>query len=188
MFPHRIAAIRQMSAFVTYAAIMAGCTAIGWGAARLFGKGKKPADPIRKHPPGMEEPDPYRLCGAVLTPPEKAFYHALLGIVPVGGAVFAKVRLADLLHVSYGAGDRADARARIGNKSLDFVVCDGSLLPRVAICLDEGTDDRERLRAREFVTRVCEKAGLRIERFPLQPEYPAGEISERIARHLNGAS
>ncbi len=176
-----------MSAIVTYASIMAGCTAIGWVFARMLGKGKRRSDPIRKHPRGLEEVDPYRLNGTALTGSEESFYRALLGIIPDGHIIFAKVRLSDLLQVNYGAGDRQEAHARIANKSLDFLVCDQAFVPRIAICLDEGTDDRGQLRAREFVTRVCRKTGLPLERFALQPAYSAGEISGHITRHLKAA-
>jgi len=66
---------------------------------------------------------------------EDACYRALLAVVSPERTVLAKVRLGDLLQVKYGAGDRAEAHARIGDKSLAFLICDHSLALKLAVSL-----------------------------------------------------
>jgi hypothetical protein len=141
-------------------------------------------DPIRKHPRGMEEKDPYRLNPAVLTRMEDACYRALLTVTPADHAVLAKVRLADLLQVKYGAGDRAEAHARIGNKSLAFLICDRSLTPKVAVNLVPAAGDRAETQLAEFVDRVCRKVGLPLVTLPVAAEYAAEELQPLLAPHL----
>ena len=87
-------------------ALLAGL-GIGWLARP---RGKQAEDPIRKHPPGMEESDPYRLCESVFTGAEAAFFNTLKPLVPHGHTLLAKVRFADILTVTYGAGDRKSTR------------------------------------------------------------------------------
>src|SRR5688572_1279763 len=118
--------------------------AIGWYAAHWWRR-HAARDPIRKHPRGMEEKDPYRLNPAVLTKTEDACYRALLAVVSPEHTVLAKVRLADLLQVNYGAGDRAEAHARIANKSLAFLICDHSLAPKLAVNMVPAEGDRAEL-------------------------------------------
>lgn len=156
----------------------AAAFAAGW-----WLRARRSADPIRKHPRGMEEKDPYRLCECVLTTPEAAFYESLHGLLPRGYHVLVKVRLSDVLNVRYGAGDRGEAHARINAKCLDFVVCDAAHLPVFAVLLGE-TDDR---RSREFIERVCTKVGLPIHFLPAQPAYPAAQLrplADRFAQKL----
>jgi hypothetical protein len=141
--------------------------AVGW-----YWRDRKSGDPIRKHPRGMEENDPYRLCERVLTTPEAVFLESLQAILPAGHHVLTKVRLSEVLNVSYGAGDRGEAHARVSGKRLDFVVCDGTHTPILAILLGE-QDDRK---TREFIERVCAKVGLSLERIAAQPAYPDSQM------------
>ncbi len=140
---------------------------------------RQSGDPIRKHPRGMEEEDPYRLCERVLTTPEAIFLESLQAVLPQGYHVLAKVRLAEVLNVSYGAADRGEAHARISGKWLDFVVCDAAHAPVLAVLLGE-PDDR---RNREFVERICTKVGLALECIPAQPAYPATQM-DRLAERM----
>ena len=98
-----------------------------------------------------------------------------------------KVRLADLLQVNYGAADRAEAHARIGNKSIAFLICDRSLAPKVGINLVASGADRNELQTAEFIDRVCKKAGLPLITLPIRPTYTADELREFVAPHLGGA-
>lgn len=147
--------------------------AVGW-----WWRGRQSGDPIRKHPRGMEETDPYRLCERVLTTPEAIFLESLQAVLPEGHHVLAKVRLAEVLNVSYGAADRSEAHARMGNKRLDFVVCDAAHVPILAIAFGEDEDRRHR----EFIERVCAKVGLALERVPAQPAYPEAQVRGLVER------
>lgn len=148
-------------------------TATGW-----WWRDRRSGDPIRKHPRGMDERDPYRLCERVLTTPEAQFFESLHAVIPDGFHVLTKVRLSDVLNVSYGAGDRGEAHARINSKRLDFVVCDRAHLPVLAILLGE-PDDR---RNREFIERICDKVGLRVETVAAQPAYSFGQVQALTER------
>ena len=161
---------------------------IGWATSWLIHRAKAAragTDPIPKHPPGMEEKNPYSLRPCILTPGERSFYSALIRILPENYSVFLKVRLGDLVNVTYGAKNRQDAHARACSKSLDFVICDSALTPIVAIDLVEGTADRSTQRNREFVGTVLEKASLALERIPLQPSYRESELRALFASHLS---
>lgn len=146
---------------------------LGW-----WWRDRQSGDPIRKHPRGMEESDPYRLCERVLTTPEAIFLESLQGILPPGYHILTKVRLADVLNVSYGAADRGEAHARINGKRLDFVVCDAGHVPVLAVLLGESDD----LRVREFIERICAKVGLPLERIAAQPAYPQAQLRDLADR------
>ena len=149
---------------------------IGWWLARL--RWKPAEDPIRKHPSGMEESDPYRLCETVFTSAESVFFNALRPLIPQGHTLFAKIRFADILAVTYGAGDRGLAHARAGSRSIDFLVCDSAHLPRLAITLGEGDDPK----SRDFIQRVCDKIGLAMIRVPARQSYSAEEMGALLSR------
>ena len=55
--------------------------AAGWFAARAQAA-KASADPIQKHPPGVEEKEPYSLRPSLLTSGERSFYDVLLSALP----------------------------------------------------------------------------------------------------------
>ncbi len=155
---------------ILFYSLIAAATGLGLG---WWLRDRQSGDPIRKHPRGMEENDPYRLCERVLTTPEAIFLESLQSALPQGYHILTKVRLADVLNVSYGAADRGEAHSRINGKRLDFVVCDAAHVPVLAILLGE-SDDR---RIREFIERVCAKVGLPIERVAAQPAYPPTQIT-----------
>ncbi len=160
---------------------------IGSATSWFFLRGKAArasADPIPKHPRGMEEKNPYSLRPSILTPGERSFYNVLVSILPESHSVFLKVRLGDLVNVTYGAKNRQEAHARACSKSLDFVVCDGNLLPIVAVELVDGSPDRSSERTRDFVASVLEKASLAIEHIPLQQGYLESELRTLFSRHL----
>jgi hypothetical protein len=149
---------------------------IGWWLARL--RWKPAEDPIRKHPSGMEESDPYRLCETIFTGAETAFFNALRPLIPQSCTLLAKIRFADLLTVTYGAGDRGLAHARAGSRSIDFLICDTAHRPQLAIILGEGDDPR----SREFIQRVCDKIGLAMIRVPARQSYSAEEMGALLSR------
>ena len=166
--------------FLTTVSLISG-TAIGWFAARH----RAEKDPLRKHPAGMEEQDPYRLRDTVFTSSEHHLFATLTALLPAGHELFAKVRFGDLLDVTYGAGDRPEAYSRVMSKGLDYIVCDAASRPVLAICLGETTDsDRSERRYREFIDRVCAKVGLPLERLPIRAEYSPEELRQRLASYF----
>jgi hypothetical protein len=164
---------------------IAGGVVLGW-----WLRSRRTGDPIRKHPRGMEEADPYRLCERVFTTPEAAFLESLQSVLPQGFHVLSKVRLSEVLNVSYGAADRSEAHSRVNGKRLDFVVCDAAHLPVLAVLLGEAEDRR----TREFIERVCAKVGLPVERVAAQPAYSemhlrslTERMGEKVAARPSGA-
>jgi hypothetical protein len=145
---------------------------------------KAPADPIPKHPPGMEEKEPYSLRSAILTPGERSFYEVMRSVLPSDYTVLMKVRLGDIVNVTYGARNRQEAYSHVCSKSLDFVICDSLLSPVVAVEIVDGGSDRSVQRNREFVDRVLAKIQLPIERIPLRPEYEISELRAFFAKHI----
>lgn len=160
---------------------------LGWFGAQWWRR-RALRDPIQKHPRGMAEKDPYRLSPAVLTRSEEACYRALLDALPDDCTVLAKVRLADLLQVTYGAADRGEAHSRIGNKALDFLVCNRSLEPKAAIVFTGTARDRAELQTAEFITRVCKKVGLPIVSLPVAAEYSVDEMRRALPAQITAAS
>ena len=147
---------------------------LGWFlAVRRLGRG---GDPIRKHPPGMEEQLPYRLSPALLTTSENACYRALLATLRDGQTLLAKVRFADLLQVTYGAGDRSIAHGRIANKVVDFLICDAELAPLTVVQLESTHPDRAEIQSRQFLRSVCEKVRLNFVPLPIKADYSAAEL------------
>jgi hypothetical protein len=163
--------------------IAIGCFGLGWLLALILTA--RPADShLRKHPPGVEEKDPYRLRKNVLLPQERSLYEALCNLAPDGCAVFTKVRLSDLLEITYGAGNRADAYAKVSGRGIDFLICDAGMACLLAISIDEGSPSRDTLAAREATDRILAKAGLPHERFPMRPSYSLDEVRSQVARYL----
>lgn len=156
----------------------------GWYGA-LWRRKAAGRDPIRKHPRGMQEADPYRLQPAVLSRAESALYRTLTEVMPEGRRLLVKVRLADLLQVTYGAGDRGEAHARVGNKVLDFLICDADLSPEIAIAVEGIAADRSDAQSRTFVARVCSKVGLPLVRIPIAAEYETSEVERLISPYLS---
>ena len=155
----------------------------GWFFARAKA-GKASADPIPKHPPGMEENEPYSLRVSVLTSGERAFFEVLRGVLPDEYSIFLKVRLGDLVNVTYGAGSRQAAYAQVCSKSLDFVICNTALSPVVAINLVDGSLGRNATQTRESIERVLAKVALPIEHIPLRPSYDEAEMRQHITKHV----
>ena len=157
--------------------------AAGWFITRAKAA-KVSANPIPKHPPGMEEKEPYSLRPSVLTSGERSFYEVLRAVLPDDYTVLLKVRLGDLVNVTYGAGDRQSAHAQVCSKSLDFVVCNAALTPVVTIDLIDGTLGRSTTQTRELMDRVLEKVALPIERVPLRPSYDEASLRQIMAKHV----
>lgn len=126
----------------------------------------------------MEESDPYRLCETIFTSAETAFFNTLRPLLPQGHTLLAKIRFADILAVTYGAGDRGLAHARAGSRRMDFLICDSAHVPRLAIILGESDDAK----SRDFIQRVCEKIGLTMIRIPARQHYAAEEMSALLSR------
>lgn len=120
------------------------------------------------------EPDfPYKPTKSLLTPTEHAFYSVLKEITPPGLAIFAKVRLPDLLWLPYYTKEKQAHFNRIRAKHVDFVLCDTeTLAPRLIIELDDPSHDAaDRTERDAFVNGALDAAGFSVMRVPVQQHY-----------------
>jgi hypothetical protein len=129
---------------------------------------------------------PYEKRPKLVTKAELRFYKSLSKAVQDDWAIFAMVRIADILVVTKGAPKRRTWLNKILAKHIDFVLCDPSTLePMVAIELDDSSHQRKDRQERdEFVDHAFESAGLPLVRFPVRSSYHAREIREIIDRAI----
>lgn len=129
---------------------------------------------------------PYDKRPRLVTKAELRFYKSLVKAVQDDWAVFAMVRIADILVVPKETPKRRVWLNKILAKHIDFVLCDpSSLEPQVAIELDDSSHQRKDRQERdEFVDHAFESAGLPIVRFPVRSSYQAREIREIIDRAI----
>src|SRR4051812_7248029 len=114
---------------------------------------------------------PYAKTKYFFSAAERSFYEILRRLVP-DHTVFAKVRLADLVHVRKGTSAWQSHFNRIDRKHLDFVLCDNDLAPVMAIELDDRSHDDEDREARDrFVDQVLGSVSLPIVRVRAKHAY-----------------
>ena len=96
--------------------------------------------------------------------------------------VLTKVRLADLFFVSR-PNENISYLNRIAQRHVDFVLCTPvTMKPKVGIELDDASHEKESTQERDaFVDRVFESAGLPLLRMPVQREYQAQDIINRLS-------
>jgi hypothetical protein len=115
---------------------------------------------------------------------ERSFYEVLRRLAP-DHTVFAKVRLADLVHVSKGTTSWQSHFNRIIRKHVDFVLCDRDLAPVVAIELDDASHDEEERKDRdEFVDQVLASAGLPIVHIRAKRAYAMDQLRGELRSYL----
>ncbi len=125
---------------------------------------------------------PYIKRQRLVTKAELRFYKSLQKAVQDDWAIFAMVRIADLLRVEAGVKNRRSWVSKILAKHIDFVLCDpGSLEPILAIELDDSSHQRkDRIARDDFVDEALESAELPILRVPVRASYKSREIRELI--------
>jgi very-short-patch-repair endonuclease len=118
------------------------------------------------------------------TPSEHAFYKILLTKVPRQYAVFAKVRLEDVLRVTEGE-DKTSSRNRVRGMHIDFlVVNNSSFRPILAIELDGGYHNAaKQQRADQTKNEAFAVAGLPLVRVRVGQEF-AVVIDHIVNQHL----
>ena len=101
-------------------------------------------------------------------------------------ALFAKVRLADVIECPRGRRDERRWFRKIGSYHVDFVVCESrSTRPLLVIELDDRRH-RERIRRErdQFKDRALQSAGVPIYRIRAQQAYDPIELAKRIEEHI----
>lgn len=130
---------------------------------------------------------PYLRANRFLSPAESSFLAALRIAVGDRYAIFAKVRLLDLLTVGPGDGRQA-AFNRVQAKQIDFLLCElATSRPVLALELDDRSHQQSDRRARDaFVEEVLEVIGLPALRVPVSRSYDPAEIARLISTSLSG--
>lgn len=136
-------------------------------------------------------PLPYQSRATLLTPAEQSFYAALRLAADEKSAIFAKVRLADLLEVQPGLPRPEHFRAfnRISAKHVDFVLCD-HVTSRLlcAIELDDSSHvRRDRQHRDRFLNDALSAAGIPLLRIPAQRNHRIEELRERLRAIESGS-
>ncbi len=142
---------------------------------------------------GKEEKDstlPYEKRRSLLTAAERSFYGVLCQAVDHQYAIFAKVRLGDLLEIPWGTSKFRLHLSRINRKHVDFVLCEAtSFTPLLVIELDDSSHDREDRQERDaFVDAALQAAGLPILHISAEHAYAPAELRVQVYGHLNAGA
>jgi very-short-patch-repair endonuclease len=123
----------------------------------------------------------------LLTTAERRFFDVLRRVVGET-LVFPKIRLADLVQADERHVRRKSNFNYIKAKHIDFVICDSTFSPRVAVELDDKSHQRADRRARDRdVNRILQIASLPILRVPVRRTYDEQEIAGQILAKIRRA-
>jgi hypothetical protein len=130
---------------------------------------------------GVPNSLPYSNRKLYFSAAERSFYELLRRMAP-DHTVFAKVRMCDVIAVSQGR--KAAPPNGIQSKHLDFLICDATLAPVVAIEFDDSSHARADGKARDqFVDAALAAAEVPIVRIPARRSYAVEEIRRLIFPH-----
>lgn len=143
----------------------------------LVASKSKPAD-------RPDEGFPYEKRDALFTPAERSFLGVLDQAVGERYRIFGKVRVADVVDVRrrLGRSDSSSAWNRIRSKHFDFLLCArDDLTVACAIELDDRSHQRADRKARDdFLSGVCQAAGLPLVQIQAQRAYSVSELRDRV--------
>ncbi len=129
---------------------------------------------------------PYSKKKILFSAAERSLYE-ILRCITSDHTIFAKVRLSDVISVSNRAKTWQANYNQIQSKHLNFLICDATLAPVVAIELnDPSSTQADRTACDEFVDAALEAAAVPILRIPIKPSYAVDEIRRLIFPHLHG--
>ncbi len=135
-------------------------------------------------------PPEYRQSKSLFTFRERVFFQALLEDVGGQYAVFAKVRLGDIIWLANEPENRKYHINQLLCKHFDFLLCEkGTYKPLLVIELDDSSHDKYEHHERdEFKDKVCEDIGLKLWRPRVQQEYSKGFIAEQVRSQIQRAA
>jgi len=124
---------------------------------------------------------PYRVRDNFLSPTELSFYHVLRGVVGDRAVVCPEMNLSSIFFVAK-PNENQSFRARISQKSIDFLLCEPKTMkPVVGIELDDTSHARPDRQTRdEFVNKVFEAAELPLLRIPAQRAYTTNDLARQL--------
>ena len=122
----------------------------------------------------------------LLSKPEKCFYKVLRETFSMY-TILAKVRLADLIEANVHPRWQTNF-SRIRSKRVDFVICDASFSPLVAVELDgpsaKSVDQPE---GDNLVDRILKEASLQVVHVPRQERYFHNELRQLLLPKLSSS-
>lgn len=132
----------------------------------------------------------YRRSKSLFTFREREFFQALLEDVGSQYAVFAKVRLGDIIWLANEPENRKYHINQLLCKHFDFLLCEkGTYKPLLVIELDDSSHDKYEHHERdEFKGKVCEAIGLKLWRLQVQQDYRKGFIAEQVRSLIHGTA
>ena len=138
----------------------------------------------RKNPTSVVRGRRFSKSSSLFSPAECKFHKALCAAVP-DLAIFAKVRVADVVHAKERySGDFL----RISQKHFDWLICHPeSFEPLIAIELDDSSHRTNQRQVANDTTKnsVALDADLSLLRFAWQQEYDAEKLRETIVNEVN---
>lgn len=132
---------------------------------------------------------PYERRKYLLSPAERSFFGVLNQAVEHDYYVFAKVRVADILHVTKGVDERQGHLNRIIAKHVDFLLCDrASVAPLLAVELDDSSHDAEDRKTRDaFLDDAFASAGIVLMHVRASRSYDVSEVQRRVKASVSGS-
>jgi hypothetical protein len=137
-------------------------------------------------PEKRSETWPFRRKDFLLTKNEKEFYQVLCKAVDGRWAVFAKVRLGDLVWLPKGVKNYQSLQNRVQSRHVDFVLCDqSSVRPRLVIELDDSSHGRPGRQSGDAVKdQVLSSAGLALLRMRARGGYAEAEVKQAVEKAM----
>lgn len=132
----------------------------------------------------------YESRKSLLSPAEISFYRVMSLVLPNSVTIFAKVRLADIVNVAVaGRGKRARALlAGIARCHVDFLICETDT-SRIILAIELDDSSHNNRQGHDwFITDTFRKAGIPLERFPVQRGYIVKEVENRLSPYLTELS
>lgn len=129
---------------------------------------------------------PYQRRSALVTDSERKFFDTLQRAAEDHWAVFAMVRLADIIRVAPKTPKYQSWQNKIQAKHIDFVICAwGSLDILLAIELDDPSHERpDRIRRDRFVEGALDAADVPLLRVKTAKSYRVSELRRSIHRRI----
>jgi hypothetical protein len=131
--------------------------------------------------PVQGHPIPFRRRTILFSKAERSFYQALRSLVP-DHMIFVKVKLADLVSLK-PRNSFWEHFSPINRKYIDFVVCDPTLSPVLAIELD-GLNSPASGSTVDEVKAILATASLPVVHIPQRRRYLFNELRRLLAPHL----
>ncbi|MFL6513968.1 MAG: DUF2726 domain-containing protein [Chthoniobacterales bacterium] len=124
---------------------------------------------------------PYRRRIVLFSKAERSFYKALRSLVP-DHMIFVKVKLADLVTMK-PRQSLWEYFSPINRQHVDFVICDPTLAPVVAIALDSA-NQHSSAAAADMVNSVLASASLPVLHVPQKRRYLFDELRRLLTPYL----